>query len=106
VHVTREWRRYSLTARFPDDLAFVTVEPDLKASGSNRATLWIDALQLEPGTLATRYRQRRTVEAGVSTMRTANVFYRGEKVDPESQLRNTGRSTADVPVPVVHTGLQ
>ncbi|MHB9035738.1 MAG: carbohydrate binding domain-containing protein [Armatimonadota bacterium] len=98
VRVTREWRRYSLTANFPDDLTFVTVEPDLTASGSNRATLWIDALQLEPGISATKYRQRRTVEAGVSTGRTANVFQRGEKVDLNVRLRNTGHGTFDVPV--------
>ncbi|MBI2842939.1 MAG: carbohydrate binding domain-containing protein [Armatimonadetes bacterium] len=98
VRVTREWRRYSFTAELPDELSFVTVGPDLKASGVNRATLWVDALQLEPGKSATKYRQRRLVEAGLSTDRIANLFYRGEKVDLRVRLRNAGRDNADVPL--------
>ncbi len=74
VRVGREWRRHSLTFRPTDTFAWSGVGLDLAASRSASATLWLDAVQFEPGERATDYAPRGQAESFVETTALGNIF--------------------------------
>ncbi|HUT32942.1 MAG TPA: carbohydrate binding domain-containing protein [Planctomycetota bacterium] len=68
VAVSTKWERYSLTFTPRQHWCFVAVGPDLRKSQENpnppdRATLWLDAVQLERGEAPAAFGPRDAVEA-------------------------------------------
>ncbi|MGQ9730972.1 MAG: carbohydrate binding domain-containing protein [Candidatus Zipacnadales bacterium] len=52
---SEEWQRVSFTFKPTRDQVFVAVGPDLQESELAKATLWVDGVQLEKGTLPTTF---------------------------------------------------
>ena len=48
---------------------------DLRWKPEETSTLWVDAVQLEPGRLATEFRNRAEVEVCMETAETGNLFF-------------------------------
>ena len=63
VQVSRDWKRYEFTFTPTQPFVFVAIGLDLEASGRDRGTLWLDAVQLEKGDRATPYEPREPVES-------------------------------------------
>jgi hypothetical protein len=76
--LSKQWQRHTLTLSARRDYAFVAVGPDLTGGKPQAATVWIDAVQLEPGERATAFEPRRAVEIGLATGRFGNVFFAPE----------------------------
>jgi Carbohydrate binding domain/Glycosyl hydrolase catalytic core len=74
VKVGREWNRFTFTFTPTQPFLFVAVGLDLDASKRDRATLWVDAIQLERGRQATAYTTRTPVESFVESAVAGNVF--------------------------------
>jgi len=79
VRVSTEWMRYSLTFTPWARWCFVLAGPDLCPTKENphppdRATVWLDALQLEKGKPPSEFRPRSPVEFGIGTDKPGNVF--------------------------------
>lgn len=78
VSVGADWQRHSITFKPKSDWCYVLVGPDLRESGGAevpvKATLWIDAVQLEASGEAEPFVARDPVEIGLSTERVGNVF--------------------------------
>ncbi|MBP6507086.1 MAG: hypothetical protein KA257_05930 [Opitutaceae bacterium] len=76
VALTPEWRRYSCTFTPKYRYVFVLVGPDLVEEV--KATIDVDAVQLEQGDAATAFVPRAAVEIGVVPAALAGVFIQGE----------------------------
>jgi len=79
VHVSPSWKRQSITFTPTSRWCYVLVGPDLRKTPKNpnppfRATLWMDALQLEKGYKPSNFIPRNTLETGVTTGKLGNVF--------------------------------
>ncbi len=96
VVLTGEWARYSYTVDTRKGSLFVAVGPDLRRGSIKAATVFIDAIQLEPGRAPTAFVPRDPVEIGITTARYGNVFTRGEPVVVTVSGRNTGAKPATV----------
>ncbi len=73
VTVGPQWQRYQFSFRPKEPFVFVAAGLDLEASGRQAATLWLDAIQLERGELATPYEPRQPVESFLSTSEPGNI---------------------------------
>lgn len=79
LRVSTEWQRYECTFTPSRRWCYVLAGPDLRKTRSNpsppaAATVWIDAIQLEQGPSATEFAPRQSVEFGMATAKTGNVF--------------------------------
>ncbi len=79
VRVGAEWQRFELTFKPTSRWCYVLAGPDLRAvSGRPQppesATLWLDAMQLEPGSQPGDFAPRQAVEFGLATENAGNVF--------------------------------
>jgi hypothetical protein len=85
IRVSTAWERYSLTFTPWAKWCSVLAGPDLCPTKENanlpdRATVWLDAVQLEKGRQPTKFRPRSPVEFGIWTDRPGNVFDWSEPV--------------------------
>lgn len=78
VTVGTDWARHEFTFEAQADSFFVAVGLDLRASGLDAATLWVDAVQLERRDKASDYAPLRTVESFLSTPVIGNIHTRPE----------------------------
>ncbi len=79
VRVGTDWRRYTLRFKPWRRWCYVLAGPDLFEADDNprppeRATVWLDAVQLEQADEATEFAPRADVELGIATDRPGNVF--------------------------------
>lgn len=79
VRLCSEWRRYALRFQPTRPWCYVLAGPDLCRSHESprppeRATVWLDAVQLEPAEAPGAFSARTTVELGLATERLGNVF--------------------------------
>ena len=79
VKLTTDWQRYSLDITAAAAACYVLAGPDLRPTEDNpqppeRATVWLDAVQLTPSEAKTPFATRQPVEFGVSTDKPGNVF--------------------------------
>jgi len=74
VEATGDWQRASFTFKASRDQLFIAIGPDLTKSGLERATLWIDGVQLEKGNAATAYEPRAGVEVGLEWEKPGHLF--------------------------------
>ena len=79
VLLSTDWQRYALTFTPRAEWCYVLAGPDLRKSDENpdppqRATLWLDAVELRPGEKPETFITREPVECGVVTDRPGNVF--------------------------------
>ena len=81
AEVGTEWQRLTLSFTAEREYVGGSVGVDLRDSGLDEATVWIDAVQFEPGGRATPYAPRSAVETRIVTDRAGNVF-----TDPEAGL--------------------
>ena len=85
--VGTEWQRVQVTFVPEKRFACAFVGPDLSEVARPEGTVWVDAVQFEPGTQATAYAVRSDVETFVGTDRVGNVF-----TDPSAGLSFRVRS--------------
>lgn len=74
VSVTERWQRYQFTFAPREPFLFIAIGVDLDASRRERATLWVDAIQLERGEQATSYEPRAPLESFIATAAPGNTF--------------------------------
>jgi len=91
-----QWQRVSFTFRPNAKQVFVAVGPDLRDSGIQKATVWVDAVQLERGREATPYALRSPVEVGIEWERPGHLFHSPE----EARAFITAYNAADAPTTV------
>jgi hypothetical protein len=94
IRVSAEWHRYALTFTPTSRWCYVLAGPDLRRTAENRdppdrATLWLDSVQLEPGPAPTPFQTRLPMEFGISTDKPGNVFGWDEAVGLRLQLFNS-----------------
>jgi hypothetical protein len=82
VHLTTDWRRYSLQFTPMAEACYILAGPDLQQSQDNpnppaRAKVWLDAVQLVQGN-AKAFAPRQPIEMGITTDKPGNVFAWGE----------------------------
>ena len=70
-----EWQRATFTLKPTAKQVFVAVGPDLRDSDLQRATVWVDAVQLEKGGQATEYALRSPVEVGLEWEHPGHLFH-------------------------------
>lgn len=85
VRVSQRWERHTLTFTPAARWCYVLAGPDLRKTEENpnpppRATVWLDAVQLEKGRNPSAFLPREPVEIGVWTDRLGNVFGSEEPV--------------------------
>jgi hypothetical protein len=95
--LTTDWQRYHLTFEAPGDTYF-QIGPDLRNAvpplqkggpgGVERATVWLDAVQLEAGEEPSDYQPKRTVEMGLETAAAGNVWEWGKPAEAILRLVN------------------
>ena len=95
---TGEWRRVTFTFRPQADQVFVAVGPDLTNSPLRKATVWVDAIQLEMGSEATSYEPRSPVEVGLQWERPGHLFSSPEDARAIVTVYNAGTAAARVHV--------
>jgi len=96
IEVGADWRRYELSAAAPSAWCSVLLGPDLSRGDMDRCTLWIDAIQFEPGAAATAYARRAPVETGLCTHRRGNVLYEGDPAVVHLTVDNRGAEPAQI----------
>ena len=69
-----EWQRVAFTFRPSTKQLFVAVGPDLRDSALRKATVWVDAVQLESGAVETEHSPRSPVEVGIEWERPGHLF--------------------------------
>ncbi len=79
IRVSKSWERYSMTLKPTSQWCYVLAGPDLRKTEQNpdpppRATVWLDAVQLEKGESPSTFFPRDKVELGVETDKPGNVF--------------------------------
>ncbi len=79
VRVSTGWERHALTFKPAARWCYVLAGPDLRKTEANadppqRATVWLDAIQLEQADQPTPFAPRKPVEFAVSTDKLGNVF--------------------------------
>ncbi len=94
ARVSTDWRRYALTFTPTSRWCYVLAGPDLRRTAEDpdppdRATLWLDAVQLERNQAPTTFQTRLPVEFGISTDRLGNVFGWDEAVSFQLGLCNS-----------------
>jgi len=85
VRVSTRWDRYSLTFKPRAKWCYVLAGPDLCPTQENpnppdRATVWLDAVQLEQAKEPGEFHARSPIEFGVATDKPGNVFDSSEPV--------------------------
>ena len=88
VRLTNEWKRYTFTFQPQVDQIFVALGLDLEESDQEAGMVWIDGVQLEKGSEATSYRPRATVEIGLETDQSGNLFPFGTEPEMSAVLFN------------------
>ena len=79
VRLGTDWQRYQLEFTAEAEACYVLAGPDLRTTADNpsppdRATVWLDALQLAKGESAPAFATRQPVELGIGTDKPGNVF--------------------------------
>ena len=79
VRLTTQWQRYSLEFTPETEAVYVLAGPDLGKSSDNpnppdRATVWLDAVQLVPTEAKAEFATRQPVELGLTTGKPGNIF--------------------------------
>jgi hypothetical protein len=98
VTLTKEWARYSFTARAADTSVCVGLGPDLRAQPDGAATVWIDAVQLERGARASNYAPRAPVEIAIGSGRLGNVYAADAPVSIKIAVANQSQRAAKLEV--------
>lgn len=82
ARVGKAWQRVSFTITPRSSFVWTGIGLDLSQDGApDAATLWLDAVQFEPGSEPTDYERRATVESAIATGKVGNVF-----TDPDAGL--------------------
>ncbi|MGC8743130.1 MAG: carbohydrate binding domain-containing protein [Verrucomicrobiia bacterium] len=63
ITINKNWQRYEFSFRPNGSYFFIALGLDLEATVSGTATIWIDAVQLERGNIATAYQPRQPIES-------------------------------------------
>jgi len=71
---TGDWQGVAFTFKPNTKQLFVAVGPDLRNSELQKATVWVDAIQLERGAAATEHSLRSRVEVGIEWERSGHLF--------------------------------
>ncbi len=79
VRVGRDWQRFALTFKPTSRWCYVLAGPDLRPAPDRpappaRATVWLDAIQLERAEAPGEFQTAQPIEIGVSTDKVGNVF--------------------------------
>ena len=103
VRVGRRWQRYTMALKPTSRWCYVLAGPDLRKTDQtptppDRATLWLDAVQLEASTRPTDFAPRDRVEFGVTTDKCGNVFDWSEPVVLRLAVANAESARRDVNV--------
>lgn len=91
-----DWQRLSLTMRATQRWVAVGVGLDWAKAAPTPLTVWLDDVQLEAAPASSEFAYREAVEAGLSTGREGNVFFKGEPVRLALQVRNASAAPAEV----------
>jgi hypothetical protein len=79
VRLSTGWQRYTLTFCPKTEACYVLAGPDLRATKEcphppKQATVWLDAVQLAPGTEERAFAPRQPIEMGIVTDKPGNIF--------------------------------
>jgi hypothetical protein len=79
VQLSTAWQRYTLAFTPQTEACYVLAGPDLRPTKQNprppqRATVWLDAVQLAPGKSERPFATRQPIEFGVTTDKPGNIF--------------------------------
>jgi len=91
VQLKTNWQRYTFTFQPQVEQVFIALGLDLEASKQEAGTVWVDGVQLEKGSEATRYHPRTVVEVGLETDRLGNLFPYGAEPKITAAAFNAGR---------------
>ena len=99
VRAGADWARHTLTFTPSKRWCYVLAGPDLRETKENpkppkRATLWLDAVQLERGEKPTAFGTRDAIEFAVSTDKLGNVFAWDEPLSVKVSVANSGPGEA------------
>ena len=90
---TAGWQRHGFTFEATRESGFVALGAELADPARDRATLWIDGIQLQQGREATAFEPMRAVEIAALTDRPGNIFHLGDDVALALRIfNNTGRA--------------
>jgi len=91
VHLFEDWTRHTFTFRPKADQIFIALGLDLKDSGKQTGTVWIDGVQLVKNIEPQAYQPRTTVEVGLETDRMGNIFHYGDEPNMTATIFNSDR---------------
>lgn len=95
VTLTDQWARYAFTLPAEERDVCIALGPDMSAAPDVRATVWLDAVQIEKAPAPTDFVPREPVEVGFCTERFGNVFDVNEPVQLKVYGSNrTGEAAA------------
>lgn len=80
IVLTQKWKRYTFSAPAREPDLYISLGPDISQDPKASTIVWIDAVQLEQGDIATPYAPRETIEIGLDTEKFGNVFNVGEPI--------------------------
>ena len=86
--LSTEWTRCVLSFSAEGDYAVGMVGLDLGAGKVDRARIWIDAVQLEPGAEPTPFVTRQACETALSTDQPGNIFDKGDTLKVKAHASN------------------
>ena len=92
--VSTEWRRCALAFTAEEDFAIPLAGLAWRPTGRQRATLWMDAVQLEVAEEPAAFRTREPLEAAIGTDRIGNIFEKGESLQVSVSVFNDGPAKA------------
>ncbi len=98
VALTTTWARYTVTQEALNDSVCIAAGPDLSGTPEMKASVWLDAIQLETAPEATAFEARDSVELGFDSEHYGNVFPSSEPVEFAIWGNNEGVSDVRVPV--------
>ncbi len=74
VEAGPKWRRVEFAFKSRRQTVWCAIGPDLSKSPIEKATLWVDGVQLEAGDAASAYAPRQAVESFIDTPALGNIF--------------------------------
>ena len=97
VSPTTDWQRHEFIFKAESDQAWAAAGLDLAASQQAAGSVWIDAVQLEPGDKATPYLPRSSLEIALATGETGNLF---DQPDKTAKINITAANDGPAPAEV------
>ncbi len=98
ITIGTEWQRFQLAFKPTHPHVCVLAGPNLEDTDRTKATVWLDAFQVEAGDAPTEFAPRDKLELGLETGVTGNVFFVGRKPHVKLTVANATEKKANARV--------